>query len=1424
MYLYFNSKGVLEEVVNDIPTRKDSSNVNHIYVYIDGVAYDTDKKLYPLPSTITALSTKYQLPDGTITPTALVSAKVKSTIPYDKHRDMKCFKDFYTYEFFDIELPSGVNEDGSQSEIPNVLGQSGLVALTIIEQPVGLALGLVVFNVEKEVGITTDTLITEAQFNYLMGYIADYKKKIDESVQANINKVDGLSKVTPANNLALYQLTNLMSTYNGAYARRIKDNIIFANNNVYKFTDTALNLVQDNVITDSDAIEIANIQPNYFDNFVVLTYRVKLANGNYEIRARISYILDAGNLYRIGDYKTIDTNSSYGLYEPFTLILSNTTAYVIYSRENNLSNQDIVARKITFDTTNNTITAVGEDIIMVSGTNQKDDEGEVIDNSRPGFAIVDKLIDGSYLMVFESNINNDRTDYPYVVQYMYFKDIENSKTYTTPQTLFKVKFANVNIPYLAVKNDGRVVMTYHSTGNYYGANGDNLGIHKKVFEAGESNRVITYRSELTRNDFVNIPLYDNKENQWSGAWGSTFIYNDKPYFMYVIGTNTGTSSTQNNFVVANIEAIPEKSVNATPNTIMLRDSNGTSYVQTPSNPASTNIVNIAYLYKYTSDYVTGISSVEVTNNSLVKRSSSGLIYGATPTDTNPSNEPKAVVNKEYIGNVVEPIEEKINNKVSKLTTTEKAGSIVYGRSSVGTEEGVNYRSSAQYGSDLIYRDANGRAEIKDPVNDLDIANKEYVDTTINQKLASTYVYKGSVQTYADLPTDANIGDVYNVIEAYQGYPAGTNFAWTGTQWDALGGSVDLSNYPTKQEVATDLSKKLDKVTTTATSNRIYAIAPNGLQYTPKLTNSVVSGEVTVPIRDTNGNFKVGNATTKNEALNQNVADNLYEAKGKQYQEITWSALKTLRDNSQLIKGATYRITDFVTTTSQLNTQSANHPFDILVVADDVNVLNENAHVIKHSGDTYFEKCNLSSWKIKYCLDNDANRFTWANTEEVSKIYTDDDLWFKSSGTIEIDGATYYLWYNADFDSGEEGATKGYLATESQTPLNNSLVDVINIETKKIITKSYSTIIYSLSSGKGVIYYMKDEFNNECPYDFKNIQFKRYRIAHVYQTEPFDDWFCHEFTSFNQYLQPTDESFTSYIDVDSATFCWCFTFNDFEDADASQPIDITLNTTINIEDANGYGLENIAHDNVIKTLNVQQSIDEENLHMAQSLNNIVFTNYDDESTGGVVNPTFVTYYSVYGNTFKENCHDITMSKQCYGNELDIGNYNYIFGKRCFNNKIGMSSDNNVFFIDCYNNIFGTNVYDNLFYTFADNIIGNNFINSQMCGEYSAGNVFGNDINNIVIQKEVRIIQCILGNYIDSIFVESTETYHEIGKIAYCNIESNVSHITLKRSSNISQTIIQNVTIHSGVQNKDISLEHNTQYSTDVYATGSKTINV
>lgn len=96
-------------------------------------------------------------------------------------------------------------------------------------------------------------------------------------------------------------------------------------------------------------------------------------------------------------------------------------------------------------------------------------------------------------------------------------------------------------------------------------------------------------------------------------------------------------------------------------------------------------------------------------------------------------------------------------------------------------------------------------------------------------------------------------------------------------------------------------------------------------------------------------------------------------------KITWSDLKSLRDNGQLISGRFYRITDYTCTTTTSNTSSAGHVFDIIVRADSVNKLNEEASAIQHEGDTYFSACKLEAWKLWYCLDNDATRFTWADS-------------------------------------------------------------------------------------------------------------------------------------------------------------------------------------------------------------------------------------------------------------------------------------------------------------------------------------------------------------------------------------------------------------------------------------------------------------
>lgn len=84
---------------------------------------------------------------------------------------------------------------------------------------------------------------------------------------------------------------------------------------------------------------------------------------------------------------------------------------------------------------------------------------------------------------------------------------------------------------------------------------------------------------------------------------------------------------------------------------------------------------------------------------------------------------------------------------------------------------------------------------------------------VKAKITSIYTPKGSVDSYDKLPTEnLTAGDVYNVVAAYGNYPAGTNWAWTGTEWDALGGSIDLSNYFNKDEVNAAIKVETDRAT------------------------------------------------------------------------------------------------------------------------------------------------------------------------------------------------------------------------------------------------------------------------------------------------------------------------------------------------------------------------------------------------------------------------------------------------------------------------------------------------------------------------------------------------------------------------------------------------------------------------------------
>lgn len=96
---------------------------------------------------------------------------------------------------------------------------------------------------------------------------------------------------------------------------------------------------------------------------------------------------------------------------------------------------------------------------------------------------------------------------------------------------------------------------------------------------------------------------------------------------------------------------------------------------------------------------------------------------------------------------------------------------------------------------------NAEGDIRTVKNALDAHKADYKNphkvTAAQLGLATVYKYKGSVETYADLPTSGQkVGDVYNVKQADPNHKikAGDNVAWDGTAWDILAGDTDLSGY------------------------------------------------------------------------------------------------------------------------------------------------------------------------------------------------------------------------------------------------------------------------------------------------------------------------------------------------------------------------------------------------------------------------------------------------------------------------------------------------------------------------------------------------------------------------------------------------------------------------------------------------------
>lgn len=116
----------------------------------------------------------------------------------------------------------------------------------------------------------------------------------------------------------------------------------------------------------------------------------------------------------------------------------------------------------------------------------------------------------------------------------------------------------------------------------------------------------------------------------------------------------------------------------------------------------------------------------------------------------------------------------------------------------------------------------------------DLANNYYNKSQVDSKFTSVYIFKGSVDTIEDLPTEGNvIGDVWNVRKN------DINYAWTSEGWDALGGTAELASLTANGLMSKEDFAKLQGIEAGAQVNKIETI-------TKRVLLNAVNKNVTIP--------------------------------------------------------------------------------------------------------------------------------------------------------------------------------------------------------------------------------------------------------------------------------------------------------------------------------------------------------------------------------------------------------------------------------------------------------------------------------------------------------------------------------------------------------------------------------------------------
>lgn len=175
MYVYYDSNGVLKEIITERNYRVGDSKRDKIYVYWDG-------EHSPYGAWI-----KYRLPNRQYTAEEefynYYSSLVGKELPQEPVRNLKYFDYNHTYTengvvksgylFYEITLPDEVLNSALVSEQFSTENNLVVARIRFTFDDGIVSLGALPFSVETNIGILTDNSINSSQYNYLIRAIGE---------------------------------------------------------------------------------------------------------------------------------------------------------------------------------------------------------------------------------------------------------------------------------------------------------------------------------------------------------------------------------------------------------------------------------------------------------------------------------------------------------------------------------------------------------------------------------------------------------------------------------------------------------------------------------------------------------------------------------------------------------------------------------------------------------------------------------------------------------------------------------------------------------------------------------------------------------------------------------------------------------------------------------------------------------------------------------------------------------------------------------------------------------------------------------------------------------------------------------------------------------------------------------------------------